>query len=309
MKAFITGVTGQDGHYLTEFLKNKGYDVYGLVRRSSQPRSIPDCEIVIGDVTDTSVVDDVRAIKPDEIYNLAAMSHVADSFKIPEYTFNVNAMGTLNMLEAALNVDAKFYQASTSELFGTEPPPQDEGTRFHPRSPYGVAKLAAFFMTVNYREAYGLRAYNGILFNHESPLRGKDFVTQKIAEGVARIHLGLDDHITLGNLEACRDWGHAKDYVRGMWHIMNDNRVEPSDYVLATGQLAAVKDFCAFAFEHVGLKWQDYVRTDKKFLRPAEVPSLCGNPSKIERLGWRREYNLRDIIEEMVDAAIERFKP
>ena len=281
MKAFISGVSGQDGRYLTQYLQDQGYQVFGLVRRSSQERVLPECEIISGDVTDASIIDTILEIEPDEIYNLAAMSHVGESFKIPDYTFRVNALGTLNLLEAAKHTKAKFYQASTSELFGNSPPPQNEETKLHPRSPYGVSKLAAYWMTINYREAYGLKTYNGILFNHESPIRGEDFVTQKICKGVVDIFRGRKRYLTLGNLDAKRDWGHAEDYVRGM-HLMMQN--EPGEYVLATGETHSVREFLDKAFSLCGMDYEDYVKTDPKFMRPSEVPELCGDPSKMESL-------------------------
>ena len=306
MKAFVTGVTGQDGHYLCDFLVSRGYEVYGLVRRSSQPRRIPEnITVVPGDVTDAGFTETISDIKPQEIYNLAAMSHVGDSFKMPRSTFEINALGTLNLLEAARNVKAKFYQASTSELFGISPPPQNEATPLHPRSPYGVAKLAAYWATINYREAYGLFACNGILFNHESPIRGEDFVTQKICRGVAAIVSGKQESIKLGNLDAKRDWGHAKDYVRGMWMMMQHYR--PDDFVLATGRTHTVGEFCDVAFRHAGIdNWKDYVEIDAAFMRPSEVPALCGDPVKAETiLGWKREYDFESLVKEMMDAALQ----
>jgi GDPmannose 4,6-dehydratase len=307
MKAFVTGVTGQDGHYLTDLLLDKGYDVYGLVRRTSQPKEIPDCIVIEGDVTDPSVIRVVEKIKPDEIYHLGALTHVGDSFKVPKSTIDVNTLGTLNLLEAAKSVGSKFYQASTSELFGISPSPQNEGTKFHPRSPYGISKLAAYWLTVNYRESYGLFTCNGILFNHESPLRGKDFVTQKIAEGVARIYHGLDEKIVLGNLDAKRDWGHAKDFVRGMWLMLQGR---PDDFVLATGETHSIRDFLNLAFAHVGINhWEKLVEVNPKFIRPAEVPELCGDYSKAKTLlGWEPSYTFPQLVEEMVSAALRRYR-
>lgn len=308
MKAFITGVSGMDGHHLTDFLLDKGYDVYGLVRRCSQERSIPDCIVVEGDVTDPSVVRVVEKINPDEIYHLAAFTHVGESFRVPRSVIETNTLGTLNLLEAARAVGCKFYQASTSELFGASRPPQNEDTKFHPRSPYGISKLAAYWLTVNYREAYGLFACNGILFNHESPLRGKDFVTQKIAEGVAKIHYGLSEKIVLGNLDAKRDWGHAKDFVRGMWRILQYPR--PDDFVLATGETHSIREFLDIAFSKVGIEdWTRFVETDPKYIRPAEVPELCGDYSKAKTLlGWEPSISFPQLVEEMVSAALRRYR-
>jgi len=309
MKAFITGATGQDSFYLTELLLSKGYEVYGLVRRTSQPSKVPEGMIVItGDVTDASVIRDVVNCNPDEIYHLAAMSFVWESFKSPKATFDINAVGTLNMLEAARILDCKFYQASTSELYGSSPPPQNENTPFHPRSPYGVAKLAAYWLTVNYRESYGLFACNGILFNHESPLRGKEFVTRKVCDYVAEFPQlefnkerteGHTKKLTMGNLDAIRDWGHAKDYVRGMWMMLQQDK--PDDYVLATGEGRTIRDLLDAAFFHNDLDWNDYVEIDESLYRPAEVHSLIGDPSKMEAIGWTREYTFESMIEEMIN--------
>ena len=309
MKAFISGATGQDGFYLSKFLRDKGYRVYGLVRRSAQSKEVPEgITVVEGDVTDPRVSDVISDISPNEIYHLAAMSHVGESFKIPSTTFDINAKGTLHLLEGAKRVNAKFYQASTSELFGVSPAPQNEKTLFHPRSPYGVSKLAAYWLTVNYREAYNLFACNGILFNHESPLRGENFVTQKIAQGVAKIFHGENYKITLGNLEAKRDWGHAEDFVRGMWLMLQHSK--PDDYVLATGETHSIRDFLTLAFEVIGIyDWKPYVVTDPKFLRPAEVHELCGDYSKAkETLGWEPERTVKDIAQEMVIGAIRAYR-
>lgn len=305
MKAFITGVTGQDGHYLSELLFEKGYEVYGLVRRTSQPRRVPDIKVIEGDITDPSITDMIKKINPDEIYNLAAMSHVGNSFNIPNYTFNVNAYGVMNVLEAARKTGAKFYQASTSELFGISPPPQNEETLFHPRSPYGIAKLAAYWMTVNYREAYGLHACNGILFNHESPLRGDDFITQKIVKAAVNIHNGTQEYLYLGNLDTKRDWGHAKDYVKGMW-LMLQNQAD--DYVLATGEAYSIKDLLYLVFKYFNLNWEDYVKRDERYMRPSDIPVLSGDPKKAEVvLGWKREYTFKSMIEEMIECAIGKL--
>ena len=320
MRALITGVSGQDGHYLSELLLSKGYTVYGLVRRTTQPAIIPKGVIVInGDVTDASVIREVVNINPDEIYHLAAMSFVWESFKSPKATFDINAVGTLNMLEAARILDCKFYQASTSELYGSMPPPQNEVTPFHPRSPYGVAKLAAYWLTVNYRESYDLYAVNGILFNHESPIRGKEFVTRKVCDYVAwleeitpyleagafstKAHNGNWDgkKLKLGNLDAIRDWGHAKDYVKGMWLMMQQDK--PEDYVLATGEGRTIRDLLDEAFGYINADWKDYVEIDQELYRPAEVHALIGDPSKAESIGWTREYTFQTMIKEMINAA------
>ena len=304
MKAFVTGATGQDGHYLIRLLKDKGYEVWGLERRVSTRSDHLDCHVVVGDVTDASAVARaVSDIRPDEVYNLAAQSHVGKSFKCPEATYQVNAVGALNVLEAARQVGAKFYQASTSELFGTSGSPQSEGTPFHPRSPYGVAKLAAYWQTVNYREAYGMHASNGILFNHESPKRGADFVTQKVCRHVASVIHGSKKKLILGNLDARRDWGHAEDYVEAMWLMLQQD--EPGDYVVATGESHSVRDLCAMAYGVVDLDWRDWVETSTAEYRPAEVPDLRGDPSLMEGLGWRRKHSFRSLISEMVDFALQ----
>jgi GDPmannose 4,6-dehydratase len=310
MKAFLTGVTGQDGHHLSKFLLNKGYEVYGLVRRTSQKKEIPGgIHVVEGDVTDPGIIDLVRDINPDEIYNLAAMSHVGESFKIPRTTFEINALGTLHLLEAARKLNCKFYQASTSELYGSTPPPQNEKSNFYPRSPYAVSKLAAYWLVVNYRESYGLYAVNGILFNHESPKRGDDFVTQKVAKYISRrfIWRGSDEHIPneklrLGNLDAKRDWGHAEDYVEGMWLMLQQDK--PEDYVLATGQSRSVKELLDTAFNHIGISdWTPYVEVDPSLFRPAEVEHLCGDASKAKSIGWEPKKSFEQLIGEMVDSA------
>ena len=308
MRALITGATGQDAFYLSELLLSKGYEVYGLVRRTSQPRELPPgVTVVSGDVTDPMTTDLVVRINPDEIYHLAAMSFVWESFKTPRATFDINAVGTLNMLEAARKLGCKFYQASTSELYGATPPPQREDTPFHPRSPYGVAKLAAYWLTVNYREAYDLYACNGILFNHESPRRGMEFVTRKVTNYCAILKQWkkepIDDFfpgmLKLGNLSAVRDWGHAKDYVKGMWLMMQQNK--PDDYVLATGEGRTIKDLLDTAFGYIGEDWQGYVEIDPELYRPAEVHALIGDPRKAESIGWKREYTFDDMIKEMIN--------
>ncbi len=283
---------------------NKGYEVYGLVRRSAQPKDIPVVtEVVEGDVTDPLIAKTIERIRPDEIYHLAAMSHVGESFKIPKTTFEINAIGTLNVLEGARSTGAKLYQASTSELYGSTPPPQNEGSPFHPRSPYGVSKIAAYWLTVNYREAYNLFACNGILFNHESPLRGMDFVTRKVCNAVARIKLGLQQFVVLGNIDAKRDWGHAADFVEAMWMMLQQEK--PDDYVVATGEVRSVRDLLTEAFRLIGVNdWTDYVKTDLAYIRPADVDCLIGDSSKIRRLGWEPKYSFEQMIKEMVDSEI-----
>lgn len=310
MKAFITGLTGQDGHYLSEFLLNKNYKVYGLVRRTSQPKSTPPgVEIVEGDITDPMVASLIKKISPDEVYNLAAMSFVHESFKIPRTTFEINALGTLNILEGVREVGndfCKFYQASTSELYGNTPAPQNEKTPFHPRSPYGVSKLAAYWLTVNYRESYGLFACNGILYNHESPLRGLEFVTRKVCRAVAHIKAGFQEKLILGNLDAVRDWGHSRDFVRGMWMILQQKK--PDDYVLATGISRTVRDLLTFAFNYVDIDdWSPYVEQDAKFYRPADVDCLIGDYQKAKEIGWEPEISFESMIGEMIDDEISRI--
>lgn len=304
MKALITGVCGQDGWYLSEFLLSKGYEVIGTRRGNEEPDNHPpDIEVVFGDVTDTSCMRFLaEKYIPDEIYNLAAITHVGESFSAVAASFQVNAVGTANCLDAAARIGAKFYQASTSELFGDTPPPQNEDSLMRPRSPYGVAKLAAYWLTKNYRER-GLHAVNGILFNHESPRRGGGFVTQKIARAVADIKRGKIDHVTLGNLDSCRDWGHAKDFVRAMWMMM---QVPPDDYVVATGEMRSVRDLCETAFSYVDLDYRKYVRSSNTFRRPLEVEQLCGNPTKARSIGWTPEISFEQLVKEMVDAAFKR---
>lgn len=298
MRALITGVTGQDGSYLAELLLSKGYEVYGIVRRVAGRERPADFEVIEADITDaTAMAQAVARVNPDEVYNLAAMSHVGESFKSPAHTFDVDAKGALNVLDASRRVGARFYQASTSELFGTTNPPHDERSEFHPRSPYGVAKLAAHWLTINYREAYGMHASTGILFNHESPRRGGDFVTQKIVRCAAR-----KQPVRLGNLEARRDWGHAKDYVRAMWMILQQER--PSDYVVATGKTHSVADLCRIAYGMAGLDWREFVSIDPEFIRPAEVPDLRGDSTRIRAIGWEPEYSFEDTIREMYEHAL-----
>jgi len=317
--ALITGITGQDGSYLAELLLAKGYEVHGIIRRASmfntqrlegiyQDPHESHRELILhyGDLTDAvSLVNLVRDIKPQEVYNLAAQSHVKVSFETPEYTGDVSGVGTMRLLEAirAANINARFYQASTSELFGSSPPPQNEKTPFHPRSPYGVAKIYAYWAVVNYREAYGLHATNGILFNHESPRRGETFVTRKITRAVARIKAGIQDKLYVGNLDAIRDWGYAKEYVEAMWLMLQ--QPESDDYVMATGVAASVRDFIAAAFAHADLDWERYVEVDPSYFRPAEVDALIGDATKAQQqLGWTPKTHWRELAELMVDADI-----
>ncbi len=341
--ALVTGVTGQDGAYLAELLLSKGYIVHGIKRRSSlfntdridhlyqdRHEAHVNFKLHYGDLTDsTNLIRIIQEVKPDEIYNLAAQSHVQVSFEMPEYTANSDAMGTLRILEAirilGLEKKTKFYQASTSELYGkVQAVPQNEETPFYPRSPYGVAKLYAFWITKNYRESYGMFACNGILFNHESPLRGETFVTRKITRAAAKIKLGLQDKVFLGNLDAERDWGHAKDYVEGMWLMLQQD--EPDDFVLATGKKYSVKQFCELAFAEVGitLTWQGegvnekgidaatkktLIEIDKRYFRPAEVDLLVGDASKAEKkLGWKYKFELPDLVKDMVQSDLKLFE-
>ena len=317
-RALITGITGQDGSYLTELLLEKGYEVHGLVRRSSSLNrqridhlaSNPNLHLHYGDLTDgVSLANLVRGIEPHEVYNLGAQSHVQVSFEMPEYTASADAVGTLRLLEAirAAGLETRFYQASTSEMFGATPPPQDERTAFYPRSPYGAAKLYSHWVTVNYREAYDMFAVSGILFNHESPRRGESFLTRKVTLGVASIKLGIADHLTLGNLEAIRDWGYAKEYVEGMWQMLQHD--EPQDYVLATGIGTTVREWCQYAFEHAGLNWEDHVRYDEAYERPTEVDALIGDASKArDELGWEAKTHAEDLARLMVDHDLEEIK-
>ncbi|MEV1045704.1 GDP-mannose 4,6-dehydratase [Streptomyces sp. NPDC049916] len=317
--ALITGVTGQDGSYLAELLLGKGYTVHGLIRRSSsfnteridhiyQGPEEPERSFVLhhADLSDgVALVNLLRDIQPDEVYNLGAQSHVRVSFDAPLYTGDVTGLGTVRLLEAvrASGVQTRIYQASSSEMFGASPPPQNEKTPFHPRSPYSVAKVYSYWATVNYREAYGMFAVNGILFNHESPRRGETFVTRKITRGVARIRAGLQDRLHLGNLDAVRDWGYAPEYVDAMWRMLQCDA--PDDYVVATGEGVSVRQFLEFAFEHAGLDWTEHVRYDPKYERPSEVDALIGDASKAEeRLGWKPEVRSRELARIMVDADI-----
>lgn len=338
--ALVTGVTGQDGAYLSELLLSKGYVVHGIKRRSSsfnsgridhmyQDPHTPDARFLIhyGDMTDsTNLIRIIQAVQPDEIYNLAAQSHVQVSFETPEYTANADATGALRILEAIRILDltkkTRFYQASTSELFGkAQQVPQNETTPFYPRSPYGVAKLYAYWITVNYREAYGMHASNGILFNHESPIRGETFVTRKITRAVAAIYLGIQKTLFVGNLDAQRDWGHARDYVEGMWRIVQ--QPEPDDYVLATGETHSVREMVELAFSRVGrtIGWRGHgvneigvdtasgetlVKIDSRYFRPTEVDHLQGDASKARRLlGWQHTVSFTELVAEMVDSDLE----
>jgi GDPmannose 4,6-dehydratase len=320
-RALITGVTGQDGAYLSHLLLEKGYDVYGLLRRSASADVIDGrlrwlginghVRMLDGDLLDlSSVLRILRDVKPDEVYNLGAQSFVKTSWTQPILTGQVTALGVSTMLEAVrLEVPgARFYQASSSEMYGLiQEPMQSETTPFYPRSPYAVAKLYGHWMTVNYRESFGLHASSGILFNHESPLRGIEFVTRKVTDGAARIKLGLAKTLPMGNLDATRDWGHARDYVRAM-HLMLQQEV-PDDYVVATGRTTSIRDMCALAFRHVGLNYEEHVTTDPAFLRPAEVEVLLGNAAKAKaKLGWTPEISLEEMIAEMVEADLARHR-
>jgi GDPmannose 4,6-dehydratase len=314
-KAFITGITGQDGSYLAEILLEKDYDVYGMVRRSSSFNTarvdhiFKDIELVFGDLADGSVLNQLmRTIRPDEVYNLGAQSHVRVSFDVPEYTADVDAMGTLRLLDAIREegVDCRFYQASSSEMYGkVHDVPQSEETPFYPRSPYGVAKLFGYWITKNYREAYGMYAVNGILFNHESPRRGPTFVTRKITRAVGAILRGEQDELRLGNLDAKRDWGFARDYMDGAWRMLQAD--EPDDYVLATGETHSVQEFLDEAFGHADLDWREYVKIDERYFRPSEVDLLIGDYSKAkEKLGWEPTVRFEELVQMMVDADRER---
>jgi GDPmannose 4,6-dehydratase len=320
-KALITGITGQDGSYLAEFLLKKGYEVHGLYRRSSsfntsrlnsiwQDPHEPNPRLLgrYGDLTDgVSLVKMLYELQPDEIYHLGAQSHVRVSFDIPEYTADVTALGTMRILEAIRESGAKtrFYQASSSEMFGkVQEIPQRETTPFHPRSPYAVSKVFAYWATVNYRESYNLFACNGILFNHESPRRGETFVTRKITRALAYIKAGLQKKLYLGNLDAKRDWGYAKEYVEAMWLMLQQDK--PEDYVIATGETHSVSEFCEEAFNYVGLNWKDYVEIDPRYFRPAEVDLLIGDAAKAKRiLGWEPKTKFKELVHLMVDADIK----
>jgi GDPmannose 4,6-dehydratase len=316
-KAFITGITGQDGSYLAEILLEKGYEVYGMIRRSSSFNTaridhiFGEVELMFGDLSDGSVLNQLmRTIRPDEVYNLGAQSHVKVSFDVPEYTADTDAMGTLRLLDAIREegVQCRFYQASSSEMFGkVREVPQTEETAFHPRSPYGVSKVFSYWITRNYREAYGMYAVNGILFNHESPRRGPTFVTRKITRAVGAILRGEQNELKLGNLDAKRDWGYAKDYMDGAWRMLQAD--EPEDFVLATGETHSVQEFLDEAFGYVELDWHDYVSIDERYFRPAEVDLLIGDYSKAKaKLGWEPTVRFEELVRMMVDADRERVK-
>lgn len=321
-RALITGITGQDGSYLAELLLEKGYEVHGLIRRAStfntsridhlyQDPHVADTQLFLhyGDLTDGSRLTTlISRIEPDEVYHLAAQSHVRVSFDEPEFTGDVTGLGTTRLLEAirVTEVPARFYQASSSEMFGATPPPQHEDTPFYPRSPYGAAKLYAYWLTRNYREGYGLFAVNGILFNHESPRRGETFVTRKITMAVAAIKAGLQQELWLGNLDAARDWGFAKEYVEAMWLMLQADK--PADYVVATGTSYTVRDFCELAFAHVDLDYRDFIKFDPRYLRPTEVDNLIGDASRAQQdLGWQPRVYTPELAALMVDADIARL--
>jgi GDPmannose 4,6-dehydratase len=323
-KALITGITGQDGSYLAELLLAKGYEVHGIIRRAStfntgridhlyQDPHINGVHLFLhyGDIADsTNLIKLLYQLQPDEIYHLAAQSHVRVSFDIPEYTGDVTGLGTVRILEAIreTGLKAKFYQASSSEMYGkVQEVPQRETTRFYPRSPYGAAKVYAYWVTLNYRESYGIFACNGILFNHESPRRGETFVTRKITRATARIKAGLQAQLFLGNLDARRDWGYAKEYVEAMWLMLQQD--EPDDYVIATGETHTVREFLAEAFSYLGLDWRAFVEIDPKYYRPTEVDLLIGDPSKAkEQLGWRAKTGFKELVRLMVDADLTALK-
>ncbi|ETA67440.1 GDP-mannose 4,6-dehydratase [Methanolobus tindarius DSM 2278] len=315
--ALITGISGQDGSYLAELLLDKGYNVYGLLRRLSSPNTsridhiIDSVELVQGDLSDQSSLDEaIRISEPDEVYNLAAQSFVGTSWNQPVHTADVTGIGVVRVLEAVRHFapSARTYQASSSEMFGkVQETPQTEQTKFYPRSPYGFAKVFGYWACVNYRESYDMHISNGILFNHESPRRGIEFVTRKITDGVARIKNGLSDELRLGNLDARRDWGYAGDYVEAMWSMLQQGK--PGDYVIATGETHSVQEFVELAFSRAGLDWEKYVVVDPKFVRPAEVQLLLGDPSKAkEVLGWKPKIKFKELVEMMVDADLKRFE-
>jgi len=322
-RALITGITGQDGSYLAELLLKKEYEVHGVIRKASSFNTarldhlykdphVMDSRLHLhyGDITDGVGISNLLGdIKPDEIYNLAAQSHVKVSFDMPDYTAQVDAVGTIRLLEAlrAAKLDARFYQASTSELFGSTRPPQSETSFFAPQSPYAAAKLYSYWVVRNYRDAYGMHATNGILFNHESPRRGETFVTRKISMAVARIKLGMESKLYLGNMSAIRDWGYAPEYVESMWMMLQKDR--PDDYVVATGVGATVEDFCRAAFDSVDLNYLDFLETDARYFRPTEVQALIGDPSKAEKeLGWKANTHWKELAELMVDADLRKLK-
>lgn len=319
-KALITGITGQDGSYLAEFLLEKGYEVHGIMRRAStfntkridhllvDPHEKTKLFLHFGDLSDAGQITNIiYNIKPDEIYNLAAQSHVRVSFDMPEYTGDISGLGMTRLLEAVRQsgIDTRIYQASSSEMFGNSPPPQNENTPFRPRSPYAAAKVYAYWMTVNYREAYNLFACNGILFNHESPRRGETFVTRKITMAAARIKLGVQDKLYLGNLDAKRDWGYARDFVKAMWSMLQKD--EPDDYVIATGETHSVREFLEETFNYLDLDWRDHVEIDPKYFRPTEVDSLAGDSSKArKKLGWKPGVRFKELVKLMADADIQK---
>jgi GDPmannose 4,6-dehydratase len=322
-RALITGITGQDGSYLAELLLEKGYEVHGMIRRSSSFNTAriehlykdphdtgSNLFLHYGDITDgVGISNLIRELQPNEIYNLAAQSHVKVSFEMPDFTAQVDALGTIRMLEAirSAKIETKFYQASTSEMYGSTPPPQNELSLFAPRSPYAAAKLYAYWIVRNYREGYGIHATNGILFNHESPRRGETFVTRKITMAAARIRLGLQGKLYLGNLDAVRDWGYAKEYVESMWLMLQQEK--PDDYVVATGEGATVRDFCEVAFAELGLDYKQYVETEDRYIRPTEVDALIGDPSKAQKvLGWKAKTHWKELAKLMVSADLELLK-
>ena len=322
-KALITGITGQDGSYLAELLLEKGYEVHGIIRRASTFNtaridhlfSDPHEEgtklfLHYGDLSDGSrLVTLLESIRPDEVYNLAAQSHVRVSFDEPEYTGNSTGLGSIRLLEAIrmVGLDCRYYQASSSEMFGATPPPQNEDTVFYPRSPYGAAKLYSYWVTRNYREGYGIFAVNGILFNHESPRRGETFVTRKITRAVARIKAGMQDELFMGNLDAVRDWGYAPEYVEAMWMMLQHDT--PDDYVVSTGTDYTVRDFLQLSFEHVGLDWEKYVKFDERYLRPTEVDALVGDSSRARNaLGWVPKVLTPELAQIMVDSDIKALE-
>lgn len=316
-KALITGVTGQDGSYLVEFLLGKGYEVFGMVRRSSSTNIerinhlINEVELVQGDLLDqVSLINLIKRVRPNEVYNLASQSFVPTSFEQPLLTGEFTALGVARVLEAIRLIDRniRFYQASSSEMFGNaETSPQNESTPLRPRNPYGVAKTYGHWISLNYREGYHMFVCTGIMFNHESPRRGKEFVSRRISEGVARIKLGFAETLTLGNLEAKRDWGFAGDYVALMWRMLQQKR--PDDYVIATGEVHSVKELAELAFRHVGLRWEDHVKIDPKLVRPTEIHVLCGDASKARRLlGWQPKMGFNELVESMVDEDLRKLK-
>ena len=323
-KALITGITGQDGSYLAELLLSKGYEVHGVVRRAStfnthrldhiyQDPHLPGARLFMhyGDLNDASSLNMIlKKVRPDEIYNLGAQSHVRVSFEVPEYTGEVTGLGATRLLEAVRELGMtgiRIYQASSSEMFGASPPPQNEKTPLYPRSPYGAAKVYAYWISVNYREAYGLHVSNGILFNHESPRRGETFVTRKVTRAAARIKLGLESKLYLGNLEARRDWGYAKDYVEAMWLMLQQPTAD--DYVIATGEAHTVRELCEVAFGHVGLDYKKYVEVDPRYFRPTEVDYLLGDPAKAtKKLGWKPRTSFQELIRIMMESDLALFE-